>query len=310
MKRFKNILVVVKDDELNTDNPALVRGINLAQGSGARLTLMGVIRPPGRALTEYKGIFKPKELETMLAQRLEQSLSTLAEHFGDTVDIRVKVATGKDFIEIIRQVVYNDHDLLLKMANRHKASFDSSDFHLMRKCPVPVWLHKSDHQDRCHKVLAAVDLDLESDEDGQTLNASIMEFATSISQWEQSVLHLLSCWSLYGESALRDSAFMSISEDELTELLTREEQQNQIRMNALTARYPHVEIHSHLIEGRPEELIPAFALEHGIDTVVMGTVARSGIPGLLIGNTAETILQKIDSSVVTLKPSGFESIIK
>ena len=39
----------------------------------------------------------------------------------------------------------------------------------------------------------------------------------------------------------------------------------------------------------------------------MGTVARTGIPGLLIGNTAETILQRVDCSVLAVKPDGFVS---
>jgi nucleotide-binding universal stress UspA family protein len=42
----------------------------------------------------------------------------------------------------------------------------------------------------------------------------------------------------------------------------------------------------------------------------MGTIGRSGIPGLLIGNTSEAVLQAIDSSVITIKPADFLSPIK
>lgn len=38
----------------------------------------------------------------------------------------------------------------------------------------------------------------------------------------------------------------------------------------------------------------------------MGTLARGGITGLLMGNTAEQVLDSIQqSSVLTLKPEGF-----
>jgi nucleotide-binding universal stress UspA family protein len=37
----------------------------------------------------------------------------------------------------------------------------------------------------------------------------------------------------------------------------------------------------------------------------MGTVARIGIPGFIMGNTAETILNHIDCSVLAVKPPGF-----
>jgi nucleotide-binding universal stress UspA family protein len=39
----------------------------------------------------------------------------------------------------------------------------------------------------------------------------------------------------------------------------------------------------------------------------MGTVARTGIPGLLIGNTAEGVLNQVDCSLLALKPEGFVS---
>jgi universal stress protein E len=39
--------------------------------------------------------------------------------------------------------------------------------------------------------------------------------------------------------------------------------------------------------------------------VVMGTVARTGVPGFIMGNTAETILSQIDCSVLAIKPPGF-----
>ena len=42
-----------------------------------------------------------------------------------------------------------------------------------------------------------------------------------------------------------------------------------------------------------------------IDLIVMGTVARTGIPGLIIGNTAESTLSQIHCSVLAVTPPGF-----
>ena len=39
--------------------------------------------------------------------------------------------------------------------------------------------------------------------------------------------------------------------------------------------------------------------------LVMGTVGRSGIPGLIIGNTAEKVITSIDCSVLAVKPEHF-----
>lgn len=51
--------------------------------------------------------------------------------------------------------------------------------------------------------------------------------------------------------------------------------------------------------------IPELVKEHQIDLVMMGTVGRTGIPGFLMGNTAEMILNRIDCSVLAIKPEGF-----
>ena len=70
------------------------------------------------------------------------------------------------------------------------------------------------------------------------------------------------------------------------------------------------ETRSTLRRGEPDEVIPRFAVAERIDLVVMGTVARAGIAGMLIGNTAERVLLKLPCSVPTVKPDGFESPVR
>lgn len=62
-----------------------------------------------------------------------------------------------------------------------------------------------------------------------------------------------------------------------------------------------------LPRGDPRETIPALARELKADLVVMGTLARTGIAGFIIGNTAESILDHIGCSVLAVKPDGFVS---
>jgi universal stress protein E len=63
----------------------------------------------------------------------------------------------------------------------------------------------------------------------------------------------------------------------------------------------------HLIKGNPKLVVPECAREIGAELIVVGTVCRTGIPGLIIGNTVEEILNRIDSSVLAVKPRGFVS---
>ena len=63
----------------------------------------------------------------------------------------------------------------------------------------------------------------------------------------------------------------------------------------------------HLVAGDPGSVLPELAGRLQITTIVMGTVARTGLAGLIMGNTAETILRSVHCSVLAVKPVGFES---
>jgi nucleotide-binding universal stress UspA family protein len=54
-------------------------------------------------------------------------------------------------------------------------------------------------------------------------------------------------------------------------------------------------------------VIPWVVRKRKIDLLVMGTICRTGIPGFIIGNTAEKVLDTINCSVLTVKPVGFVS---
>jgi len=57
----------------------------------------------------------------------------------------------------------------------------------------------------------------------------------------------------------------------------------------------------------PDSAILDHIERHSIELLVMGTVARAGITGLITGNTAERLLPQIPCSVLAVKPKGFKS---
>ena len=63
----------------------------------------------------------------------------------------------------------------------------------------------------------------------------------------------------------------------------------------------------HRLHGAPDDEIPACVEEKEVDILVMGTLARTGIEGVIIGNTAENIVQSVRCSLVALKPKDFSS---
>lgn len=78
-------------------------------------------------------------------------------------------------------------------------------------------------------------------------------------------------------------------------------------VEALARRYAASQYRLHLPKGDQATVIPRLVRSHEIDLLVMGTVCRTGIPGFIIGNTAEKVLDTVDCSVLTVKPVGFVS---
>lgn len=65
----------------------------------------------------------------------------------------------------------------------------------------------------------------------------------------------------------------------------------------------------HLAEGvgTPDVAIQHFIQVNDIHLLVMGTIGRHGLPGILIGNTAERLLPEVHCSLLAVKPSDFVS---
>ncbi len=68
-----------------------------------------------------------------------------------------------------------------------------------------------------------------------------------------------------------------------------------------------VPVEIHLAKGVPGQTVLQLVDEIAPTTLVMGTIARTGLSGMIIGNTAEQVLGRITTSVIAVKPEGFQS---
>jgi nucleotide-binding universal stress UspA family protein len=62
--------------------------------------------------------------------------------------------------------------------------------------------------------------------------------------------------------------------------------------------------------GRVEDIIPEFAVGHGVDLVVMAAPASNGISGFLFGGAPLKFLRKLTCSLLAVKPDGFVSPVR
>ena len=316
MKRFKNILLVV-DPELMND-AVFERAVALAQYNQARLTVVSVVEPVpiDFGITRYG--MEPEKLRSSMIEAQKQQLQSLIDPVREQVSVSTKVLTGKPFLEVIREVLRANRDLIIKVAEGDGGLmaqlFGSTDMHLLRKSPCPVWLIKPAQAGRYKRILAAVDFDaIKMAENKKTLNRRILEMATSLALSESCELHIAHAWEALAERSLRSlNMGISVADADAYVEEVRQQQHNQLDgllrelatwmgKDALSFAKPQL----HLLKGNAKEEIPRLASELGVDLIVMGTLARAGVPGFIMGNTAETILNRIDCSVLAIKPENF-----
>ncbi len=308
MKRFKNILYYA--DHPDTQGGTLERAVALAKTNRARLTVMDVTAETEEA-PEIERRFGIDLNAVLHEHRLEQLEALTAPHAGAEVAISTEVLTGTPFIEVIRAVQRHGYDLLMKPARLAggfaERLFGSSDMHLLRKCPCPVWIDRSDGTPSYKNILAAVD---PIGHTGEGLNRFIMDLASSLAERENARLHVVHVWRLVGESMLR-SWRGQIPGAKLGSLLKVTERRHRDGLNGLLNDYNMAadDENVHLLKGGAAQIIATNAKELNIDLIVMGTVGRTGVSGLLIGNTAEDVLQTTQASVLTVKPEKFVSPI-
>jgi universal stress protein E len=131
-----------------------------------------------------------------------------------------------------------------------------------------------------------------------------------MARMENSHLDIFHCWFLPGETLLA-SGRTRIDLDKLDHMRMLAEKIQTRKIGALLAEYDLSDIgHSVVVrKGDPGEMIVDYADKNGIDLIVMGTIGRSGLSGLLIGSTAEKVIDQVNCSVLTIKPANFKSPI-
>jgi universal stress protein E len=318
MQRFKDILYVAAPGSIG--RAAFERAVALADNNQARLTVVEVIDqlPRNTKLIAHAQSFEGLQAKIVAGRR--QGLEKLVAFWSRKIEIQTKVLIGISFLEIIREVLRNGHDLVIKTAESDgllDRVFGSDDMHLLRKCPCPVWLVKSELPKAFHKILTAVDVDdyypQEELNTRHLLNLQILEMASSLTLSESAELHVVHAWMAFDEDSMR-GAFVDMSDDKIIAHIEEVRQHYKQNLNRLMDEVfgklgqdalKYIKPQTHLLKGYPRKVIPVFARKIEADLVVMGTVARTGISGFFMGNTAETILNQLDCSVLAVKPQGF-----
>jgi len=79
-----------------------------------------------------------------VVEQRRAELEQLVKGLHRDLRVEVRVLMGTPFLEIVRAVLRDGHDLVIKDTEGRAAGtlFGSTALHLLRKCPVPVWIDR------------------------------------------------------------------------------------------------------------------------------------------------------------------------
>lgn len=312
MQPFRNILAGIDLSQYDptTHQPSAVarevihRALWLAGKTSARLTFFSALNLTRESLPHLEEADRHSVAKTAEAAA-DKILGGLVEQArGQGIEATHKMVLGRAWWELICQVLRDKHDLLLVGTRDRKGLgrmlFGSTAIKLIRRCPCPVWVSKPGSESAPKNILVASDL--------KAVSEDALRMAVQLSRIEPRRIHVLHVvdfpldrvWCT-GLTDMKDQQYRqnvrSKAEQSLQDLIDR------AGARSLT---PPVEVH--LVDdpgGLPDEGILQFIRAQQIDLLVMGTIGRGGIVGVMIGNTAERILPELSCSLLAVKPADF-----
>ena len=310
MNSSKRILAYspVEDEGLK----AVKQAAWIARTNGASITVLRVL-DSGVGL----GLWKPRDddpgsadLRLLIENALREEIeSQVASFRSDGLDIRVDVRWGTPWLEVTYSVLRDGYDLVIKAASgadkRRRPFLGSTALHLIRKCPCPVWIVGNVWDGTRGRILAAVD---PADEGTRPAHAQeILKWGLSLAG-ENGEIHAASAWRASGETLLRGR----VRSDELDAFVQSSEEYARSGLANLLASVgnPLDPERVHLLKGHAREVLTNFIERQEIDLAVLGSVGRVGVAGLFIGETAETLVRSVRTSVFVVKPPGFVSPVE
>ena len=298
MKDLKRILI--GNDSLEGMDTALAKAALIEHYSGAELVAAEAIYDPiadesGDHISDAERARLIEALKAAERRGLESLISPHKEHVAS---IEARVVWHRNAAQGLLQLQQEcGADLLIKPVSKHGRIADyfhtPLDWALMRGAPCAVLVSKQPTWSTGGNVLAAVDV---ADAKHESLTRAVLNTAASLAHLLDAQLHLACAYPELGQSVSDLQVAMDyegIKQD------MRESRQR--RLDDWCQQLELANAVCHVVEGKTSLVIAQLADELGASVTVLGTAARKGLGKLLLGNTAEEIIHRMNGDVVAVR---------
>jgi universal stress protein E len=304
MSQFSRILVALRDPAKRAHR-ALRKAAQLAAGGDVQLELFHAICDPLYSDAVLTGRNSLSDQETAIHQRHLAALERLAAPLRKQ-GLKVTCTATWDFPAahaIVRQSLRSRADLIVVDSRpSHSGWFlRFTDWELLRLSPKPVLLIKTPRAYDSPVILAALDPGHGADKPAK-LDVEILAAASALLQRLGGTLHAVHAY-VPGAAGLRPEQMAREGFAERLETRARSHASRAIDKELKAAGLNKAE--RHVVALHPVNAIPNTARKTGAAITVMGAISRSGLRRVLIGNTAEQILDDLRCDVLVVKPANF-----
>ena len=178
-----------------------------------------------------------------------------------------------------------------------RATFAYTDWRLIRKLSVPLWLVKPRELGDKPVIVAAVDPTHRNDKEG-ILDQCIVEAGKSLASRCGGHLLLLHTYERLVEIGRHAALTFKPVKLPIEELETNIRDLHRQKLDALASANDIPERDVHQLPGRTHDILPTFARAQGADVVIMGALARTGLKQRVVGSTAERVLDHLPCDIL------------
>lgn len=309
MNKPSHILVVI--DPKQDDDPAADRAHEIAKATGAKLHLVICDYVEGLSRTVFADEEEVRKARDQYVSEHAERLEKLAERLKeDGVETTTRVVWHRPRYEAVLEAADNvDADLVIKSASGRSLAerllLGATDWELIRRCAKPLWLVKGSESAAHSDWIVAVDPG-HPDEKHVGLDEKLLETGKLYADTLESKLHVFHAFAPpamvapTGGAGAAAPAMTMLPEDTDTILDERKK-----RIREMVEPFDIPESRLDVAVGDTVLQLEQLVDKRKAPVVVAGAVSRGMLERMLLGNTAESILNNVDCDMLIVKPDGF-----
>lgn len=291
MIKIDNVVALI---DLNDEYEGIVeKSVFIAQANKAKLELVSI---DYSSYLEDGHYFEPLQAAELRLEMLEDHRLQLDEIAAAVQNKNLEVSTfatwGRPSHKLINDHIKHPESTLVVKSTKHhnkiaRLFLSNEDWDLIRHCSAPLLLAKGQPWTKEPVFVAAIDPNHANDKPA-ALDVKMVAYAQVLAGASQGSTHLYHSDSV--------PPFMGVYS-----LIMNEEDKSAL-LATFGNRAGIEKKHCHWTDIPIENSLPKLLDNLNASAVVMGAISRSGLDRVLIGSTAERLLDLIERDVLIVKP--------